>query len=106
MSRTTHDINLDHHGTLESSRIEQGVLSTVAVGVAFGQYLATDSIIDVFISLDERLTAISRGYSITWWTLTADAFIQPYLTADAWIQPTFTCDAFVQPYFTADAEIQ
>jgi hypothetical protein len=85
MSRTTHDINLDHHGTLESSRIEQGVLSTVAVGAAFGQYYGTESLVTVFMSLDERLTAISRGYNI--------------------VAATFTCDSFVQPYFWADAVI-
>ena len=83
MSRTTHDINLDHHGTLDSSRIEQGVLSTVVVGAPFGQYYGSETIIDIFMSLDERLTAIAHGYNIMAATFTADAFVQPYFSADA-----------------------
>ena len=103
--RTTHDINLDHHGLLDPARIDGGFSSTVPLGGDVGQYSASDSLLAVVRSLDERLTAESLGIHIRWAQMSAGAFVQPYMTADAWIQPTFTSDAFIQPYFTADAEI-
>jgi len=85
MSRTTHDINLDHHGTLDSSRVVGGSLASSTLGSVVGQYYADQPLFTVIQSLDERLTAIARGYNI--------------------VPARFTCDAFVRPYFRADAVI-
>ena len=86
MARTTHDINLDHHGTLDSSRVVGGSLASSTLGSVVGQYYADQSLFSVIQSLDERLTAVSRGYNIVAERLTGDAFVQPYFRADAVIE--------------------
>jgi hypothetical protein len=87
MSRTTHDINLDHYGVLAGDRVDGGFSSATQIGTPIGRYYATESVTDVIRSLDERLTAIANGYNIMAGSLTADAIIRSEMggssTADA-----------------------
>lgn len=114
MSRSTHDINLDHHGTLAIDRVAAGL---AVVGSAFGQYYADQSILSILISLDARISAITSGYFILPGSFTMDAWVMPVFVADAVIVDTlggsFASDSYFDPvsgaktrtYLTADAEI-
>jgi hypothetical protein len=96
MSRTTHDINLDHHGQLEWSRL------SAAIGEEIGQYYADESITSVIRSLDERLTAISQGYNIVASRFTMNAAIMPTFAADAYVDPAVP-GTMTRSYLAADA---
>jgi len=63
MARTTHDVNLDHHGALQ-------------MGVDTASYPASSSIASVIASIDERLVAMASGRVIVLAYATASAVIR------------------------------